>query len=45
MNTAILGAGNIGATLGKKWANAGHRVMFGSRDPDKPELQSLVQML
>ena len=26
---AVLGAGNIGATLGRKWLNAGHTVSFG----------------
>ncbi len=33
MKIAVLGAGNIGATLGGKWARAGHTVIFGARDP------------
>lgn len=33
MNIAIIGAGNIGGTLGKKWAAAGHQVSFGVRSP------------
>ena len=45
MNIAILGAGNIGKTLGTKWAKAGHQVYFGTRDPQKPEIQTLVQSL
>ena len=32
MKIAILGAGNIGGTLGKKWLKAGHEVIFGVRD-------------
>src|SRR5438552_10890497 len=29
---AVLGAGNIGGTLGKKWSIAGHHVHFGVND-------------
>jgi predicted dinucleotide-binding enzyme len=43
MDIAILGAGNIGGTLGKKWAQAGHRVMFGVRDAGSPKVLSVVQ--
>ena len=32
MRIAILGAGNIGGTLGRKWVQAGHQVLFGVRD-------------
>ena len=32
MKIAVLGAGNIGGTLGKKWLAAGHEVVFGVRD-------------
>lgn len=35
MNIAILGTGNMGSGLGKRWADAGHTVRFGSRDPAK----------
>jgi predicted dinucleotide-binding enzyme len=45
MQIAILGAGNIGGTLGEKWAKAGHTVRFGVRDPQKPEVQQLVKSL
>lgn len=45
MNIAILGTGNIGSTLGKKWAKAGHTVYFGTRNPQKSEIQSLVKSL
>ena len=33
MKIAIVGAGNIGRTLGQKWAQTGHAVCFGVRDP------------
>lgn len=42
MEIAVLGAGNIGGTLGKKWALAGHTVTFGVRQPDDPKLHSWI---
>ncbi len=38
MKIAILGAGNIGRTLGEKWAAAGHEVVFGVRDVGSPKV-------
>lgn len=35
MKIGIIGSGNIGGTLGKHWAKAGHKVMFSSRHPDE----------
>lgn len=35
MKIGILGSGNMGRTLGSAWAEAGHAVFFGSRDPKK----------
>jgi NADPH-dependent F420 reductase len=35
MNIGIIGTGHMGAGLGKLWAEVGHRVFFGSRDPEK----------
>ena len=31
MNIAVIGTGKVGSTLGKQWADIGHRVVFGSR--------------
>jgi predicted dinucleotide-binding enzyme len=45
MDIAILGTGNIGRTLGIKWAKAGHTVYFGTRNPQKQEVQDLLQSL
>lgn len=39
----IIGAGNIGGTLGSFWAKAGHAVMLSSRHPE--ELKTLVEGL
>jgi len=41
MNIAIIGAGNIGRTLGLAWLKAGHTVTFGVREPADPKLDDL----
>lgn len=41
----ILGAGNIGGTLGKQWLRAGHEVWLGVRDPDAPKYVELAGAL
>lgn len=40
MKIGIIGAGMIGSTVGKLWAQAGHEVRFASRHPE--ELKPLV---
>jgi hypothetical protein len=35
MKIGIIGSGNIGGTLGRHWAKAGHEVMFSSRNPEE----------
>jgi predicted dinucleotide-binding enzyme len=37
MRIAVIGAGNIGGTLGGKWEQAGHDVVYGVRHPDGPD--------
>jgi predicted dinucleotide-binding enzyme len=37
MRIAVIGTGNIGGTLGRAWARAGHHVTFGSRHADDTE--------
>jgi len=32
----IIGTGRMASSLGKMWADKGHQVMFGSRDPKSP---------
>jgi predicted dinucleotide-binding enzyme len=37
----MIGAGNVGRSLGTAWHNRGHDVTFGVRDPDDPKYASL----
>lgn len=41
MKIAILGAGNVGTTLGKQFSQAGHTVVYGVRQPDSEKYQAL----
>lgn len=43
MKISILGAGDVGGTLGKNWANKGHQVFFGVRHPDDDKTQNLIK--
>jgi predicted dinucleotide-binding enzyme len=45
MKIGVLGAKIIGSTLARKWARAGHEVMFGVRTVANPEVQALAQAL
>src|SRR5690242_10131396 len=42
MNIAIIGAGNVGGALGANWAQKGHEIVFGVRDPQAAKTQSLL---
>ncbi len=42
MKITVLGTGNVGSTLGRKWAAAGHDVVFGVRDVTAEKVQSLL---
>ena len=35
MRIAVIGAGNVGGTLGRRWAEKGHHVVFGVRDTSR----------
>ncbi len=41
MRLAVIGAGSVGATLGKAWRRRGHDVTYGVRNPDDPKYGSL----
>ncbi|GAB4122152.1 MAG: NADPH-dependent F420 reductase [Roseiflexaceae bacterium] len=41
MNITILGGGNIGSTLGSRWAQAGYTISFGVRQADDPKYAEL----
>lgn len=45
MRIGIIGTGNVGSALGKRWADAGHEVMFGVRDPGDAKVKALVAAL
>ncbi len=38
----IAGSGNVGGTLGSRWAAAGHQVAFGSRNPGSADMLELA---
>ena len=42
MEIGIIGAGNVGGTLGRRWAQAGHAVVFGVRDPHDEKVRTLL---
>ncbi len=42
MDIAIIGAGNIGSTLGKRWAQRGHTIIYGVRDPGAGKVAALL---
>ncbi len=46
MKIVIIGAGNVGGTLGAAWAQkAGHEIFFGVRDPAADKTQALVRKI
>jgi predicted dinucleotide-binding enzyme len=46
MKLAIIGAGNVGGTLGIAWAErADHEVFFGVRNPSSDKVQAVVRRL
>ncbi|HEY6023724.1 MAG TPA: NAD(P)-binding domain-containing protein [Pseudolabrys sp.] len=45
MKIAIIGAGNVGGALGANWAQKGHDVIFGVRDPKAEKTQALLRMI
>src|SRR5690348_9050112 len=42
MKIAVIGMGSVGGTLGQRWAELGHEVVFGSRDPEDPKAKERV---
>jgi NADPH-dependent F420 reductase len=42
MKIAVIGTGNVGGTLGRRWAQGGHRVVFGTRDPQSEKVRKLL---
>ncbi len=42
MKIGIIGSGNVGGALGTRWAELGHEVTFGSRNPNSDAMKQLV---
>jgi predicted dinucleotide-binding enzyme len=43
MKIAVIGAGSVGCTLGRRWAELGHSVQFGLRDVVDPAANAMVK--
>ena len=43
MKIGIIGAGNVGGTLGKAWAAKGHAVVYGVRNPTDAKTTELLK--
>ncbi len=42
MKIGIIGSGNVGGTLGARWARHGYEVIFSSRQPESAEMRALL---
>lgn len=42
MRVGVIGSGNVGGTLGVRFAEAGHEVVFASRKPESAEMAELT---
>jgi NADPH-dependent F420 reductase len=40
---ALIGTGNVGAALGQRFAEQGHTVLYGSRDPTAADVRALLE--
>jgi 8-hydroxy-5-deazaflavin:NADPH oxidoreductase len=45
MKIAVIGAGSVGGTLGRRWAGLGHAVCFGVRDMGDAAAKALVAQI
>jgi len=43
MQIAVLGTGRVGGALGSRWANRGHKVIYGCRDPEHAEVRAVLE--
>lgn len=44
MKIAVIGTGNVGGTLGRRWAEKDHSVTFGTRDVNSEKMQTLLKL-
>lgn len=40
---AVVGTGNVGTALGTRFAELGHDIVYGSREPSRADVQALVE--
>lgn len=40
---AVIGTGEVGSALGKRWAAMGHKIIYGSRTPSDARVRKLVE--
>jgi len=45
LKIGIIGYGNVGGTLGRRWAEIGHDVTFGVRDKTSPKVTELLNKI
>src|SRR5919197_1622714 len=45
MEIAIIGAGDVGGTLGRLWAKKGHQIMFGVRNLQSHNVLNLIRSI
>jgi predicted dinucleotide-binding enzyme len=43
MRIGVIGAGNVGGTLGRAWVKTGHDVLFGVPNPTAPKMVDLLR--
>ncbi len=41
---AVIGTGNVGSSLGQRFSGLGHTVIYGSRSPERSDVQELVNL-
>lgn len=44
MKVGIIGAGDVGGTLGMRWRQKGHEIMFGIRNRQSRNVQKLIEL-
>lgn len=42
MTIGIIGSGNVGGTLGTRWAKAGHNIIYGTRNEQAEDIKQLL---
>lgn len=43
MTIGIIGSGNVGGTLGTRWAKTGHNIVYGTRSAQAEDIQQLLK--